>query len=472
MFNIESEEKRTSKTHKILVFGLIVLAVYIIIGVLFNFITLPNTYVNGKNVSFASKDTVIGDSIDEFDINFEGLDNKKLSFKSKDVDYKANVPKDASLDQNPLKWPISFFTKDNFDFDYNVNYDDEKLDNIIKSSELMNNVTKPEDAKLYYDGEKFTLKKEVLGDEIDYDKLKSSVVNALKTRNADVKLDESFYIRPNRYVSDKDLQKELEDANEVSKLDFKFNFKGFDEKIEGKTLIDMLDDKDKKLSLNYDKLHSYVEKIAEETDTYGKNRKFNATDVGEITVNPGVYGFKLDVDETVKAVYNAFDQRKSQEIEPVYERSGLERLDDGSDLGNTYVEVDLSRQHMWYYRDGEVLLSTDIVTGNLSENALTNVGVGSILSKENNATLKGEDFDGSKYETPVSYWMPIGWDGEGFHDAPWRGAFGGSIYQTDGSHGCLNMPPSQAQKLFELVDANTPVVVYESSTSYSPQMVY
>lgn len=472
VLTITNKEKYTSTGRKILVVGLVVLVIYIIGGVIFNFVTLPNTYVNGKNVSFASKDTVVGDSIDEFEVKVEGEDGRVLNFNSHDVDYKANIPKDASLDQNPFKWPISFFTKENHDFDYNINYDDKKLDEIIKSSELMNNITKPEDAEVVYQDGKFVIKEEVLGNEVDYNKLKDKLVEALQTRNADIKLDKSFYNRPKRLAEDSDIKKELKDANEVLDLSFKFNINGFDKKIEGETLAGMLEDNDGKLTLNYEKVYSYVASMAEETNTYGKNRKFNATDIGEITVNPGVYGFKLNVDETINALYEAFSQRKSQEIEPVYEKYGLKRLDDGSDLGDTYVEVDLSRQHMWYYRDGKVLLSTDIVTGNLNHNALTNVGVGSILSKERKSTLRGSNFDGSKYETPVEYWMPIGWDGEGFHDAWWRGAFGGNIYQSDGSHGCLNMPPSQAAKLFELVDVNTPVVVYESSTSYSPQMAY
>lgn len=472
MLIITNKDKHTSTGKKILVFGLIVLVIYIIGGVIFNFITLPNTYVNGKNVSFASKDTVVGDSVNDFEINIEGEDDRSLNLKSEDIDYKANIPKDASLDQNPFKWPISFFTKEDHDFDYNIQYDENKLDQILKSSELMNNITKAKDAEIVYDGSKFVLNEEVLGNEINYNKLKDRIIEALQIRDTNIKLDDSFYNRPKRYAKDSDIKNELEDANKVLDLSFKFNINGFDKKIEGDTLAGMIEDQDGKISLNYDKVYSYVENMAEETNTYGKNRKFNATDIGEITVNPGVYGFKLNVDETINALYEAFDQRKSQEIEPVYEKYGLKRLDDGTDLGDTYVEVDLSRQHMWYYKNGEVLLSTDIVTGNLKENALTNVGVGSILSKERKSTLRGSNFDGSKYETPVEYWMPIGWDGEGFHDAWWRGAFGGNIYLSDGSHGCLNMPPSQAAKLFELVEVNTPVVVYESSTSYSPQMAY
>ena len=285
-------------------------------------------------------------------------------------------------------------------------------------------------------------------------------------------MDESFYERPKVYAKDENLQKALKDANDALKLSYKFNINGFDYKIEGQTLADMLEYKDKKLTLNYDKLADYVSKMAEETNTYGKNRKFNATDFGEITVNPGVYGFMMNQEETTNSVLKSFDQKKSANIDPVYEREGFERYDDGSDLKDTYVEIDISRQQLWYYQNGELLLTTPVVTGDVSQKGFTNVGVGSIISKETNKKLKGNNFDGSKYSVPVKYWMPIGWDGEGLHDAGWRRAFGGSYYKYSGSNGCINMPPDQIRKLFEMVKYNTPVVVYESSTNNSPNMLY
>ena len=64
-----------------------------------------------------------------------------------------------------------------------------------------------------------------------------------------------------------------------------------------------------------------------------------------------------------------------------------------------------------------------------------------------------------EYETPVKYWMPFN-GGVGFHDASWQPTFGGSRYQTNGSHGCVNMPPEMAGKLFELISAGTPVLVH------------
>ena len=220
-------------------------------------------------------------------------------------------------------------------------------------------------------------------------------------------------------------------------------------------------------------LSEYVDMLASETDTYGKNRKFNATGIGEIVVGPGVYGFKLDHDGMIDKIYEQINSRKSGTIEPAYANIAYVRTDDGKDIDDTYVEVDISRQHLWFYKDGELIVESDFVSGRPVDGWASNVGVGQILSKNQNTKLRGTNFDGvTSYETPVSYWMPIGWDGEGFHDAPWRSGFGGDIYLTKGSHGCFNLPPSVAGTLFANVDPVTPVVVYESSTNNSPAMLY
>lgn len=256
-------------------------------------------------------------------------------------------------------------------------------------------------------------------------------------------------------------------------MSISFNFNGFDLKLEGDNLYDLFDVDESGLNLNYDRVHEYVKYLAEQTDTYGKNRKFNATGIGEIVVNPGVYGFKLNIDGMIDKIYEQVNSRKSGDIEPVYTNIAFTRTENGTDIGDTYVEVDISRQHMWFYKNGNLIMETDLVSGRNVDQWQSNVGVGQILGKEANAKLKGVNFDGqTEYETPVDYWMPIGWDGEGFHDAPWRGAFGGQIYLSNGSHGCFNLPPSAAKTLFENVDFVTPVVVYESSTNLSPPMVY
>ena len=49
----------------------------------------------------------------------------------------------------------------------------------------------------------------------------------------------------------------------------------------------------------------------------------------------------------------------------------------------------------------------------------------------------------------------------GFHDASWRNTFGGDIYKTNGSRGCINMPHAAAKKMYEHIERGVAVFVYE-----------
>lgn len=473
--DIITAENNKKKSRVLTLIVLVLISLYLIVTVIFSFIALPNTYVNGRNISYASKDEALRKPSEPFTITIKGRDERTATINLKDIDYKASIPSSASIDQNPFKWPLAFANIDNdeFSFDYNIKYDEDKLQKNIKSQALVNKVEEPVNANVKYEDGEFKIIPEVMGNTIDNKKLNAKIKDAIYNHKEEIVLEDDDYINPTVRNNSEELKKLLADAKTIEGMKIGFNFNGYDFKLEGQDFIDMFDTDKGSYELNYDKLTQYVSEIAEETNTYGKNRTFNATGIGKITVNPGVYGFILDVPATVDKVYELVNERKSGNVEPVYERAGFSREADGSDIGSTYVEVDISRQYMWLYIDGQVVLETSIVTGmpNTTKWA-SNVGVGSILSKATNQTLRGDSFDGSRYATPVDYWIPIGWDGEGFHDAPWRGGFGGNIYYSNGSHGCFNMPPAMAAKLFELVPFGAPVVVYESSTSNSPAMSY
>lgn len=473
--DVITEVNNKKKSRTLTLVFLVIIALYLIVTVIFSFIALPNTKVNGRDISFASKDEALKKPAEPFTIEIVGRDERKASLDLKDFDYSASIPESASIDQNPFKWPLAFanIASDDFHFDYNVKYDEEKLEKNLKGQALLAKVKEPENARLKYENGAFKIIPEVMGNKIDFGKLSKKIKDAIYSHKEEVVLKDDDYINPTVKNNSKELAALLEDGKTIEKMKIGFNFNGFDIKLEGEKFMEMFDTDKGSFELNYDKLTKFVDEVADKTDTYGKKRTFNATGIGKITVNPGVYGFVLDVPATVDEIYQLVNTRKSGDIEPVYERTGFRREADGSDLGSTYIEVDLSRQYMWYYQDGQVVLETPIVSGlpNTTKWA-TNVGVGSILEKASNKTLRGDGFDGSRYETPVKYWMPIGWDGEGLHDAPWRGAFGGAIYFSNGSHGCLNMPPAMAKKLFDLAPHGTPVVVYESSTHYSPAMSY
>lgn len=137
---------------------------------------------------------------------------------------------------------------------------------------------------------------------------------------------------------------------------------------------------------------------------------------------------------------------------PAYIQKGYVRgLDD---IGDTYIEIDMTEQKMYYYAAGELELETDIVTGNTGRRMGTPQGINYIHGKQRNQILRGAD-----YESFVKYWVPVVGN-IGIHDASWRGSFGGQIYQTGGSHGCINTPTANMSQLYEMVEVGMPVIMF------------
>ena len=154
------------------------------------------------------------------------------------------------------------------------------------------------------------------------------------------------------------------------------------------------------------------------------------------------------VDELIKYI----EAGESKTIESVYSYKALIRDED--DIGNSYIEIDLNNQMVYVYIDGELKIETPTVTGNVTKGHATPTGVDPVNYKQRNAVLRGPG-----YASPVKYWMPFN-GGIGLHDADWRTSFGGDIYKTNGSHGCINLPPSIAGQVYDLVYPGMPVVVY------------
>ncbi|MDO5346021.1 MAG: L,D-transpeptidase family protein [Lachnospiraceae bacterium] len=213
-------------------------------------------------------------------------------------------------------------------------------------------------------------------------------------------------------------------------------------------------EEDHKLSLDREAVLAYVQKLADQYDTQGKARKFHTSYGEEITLYKGNFGWKMDVEETADALIAEAQTAGRHYLEPVWDHKGV-LFQAGDDIGDSYVEVDLTGQKVWLYKDGEKLLETDCVTGTFGTERQTPGGVYSIFYMQSPAVLRG-----TGYESAVTYWMAFN-GGIGLHDASWRyGAFGGEIYKTNGSHGCVNLPKDAAKLIYETVEVGYPVVCY------------
>lgn len=208
------------------------------------------------------------------------------------------------------------------------------------------------------------------------------------------------------------------------------------------------------IKINESSVFGWIEELAAAYDTCEKEREFASTRGDTVTVKYVTYGTKLDA-ETEKS-YLLETLRSGAEDSsahvPAYIQQGYVRgLDD---IGGTYIEIDMTDQKMYYYVDGELTLETDVVTGNTGRRMGTPQGINFVYAKQRNRTLRGPG-----YASFVKYWVPVKGN-IGIHDASWRSRFGGQIYKTNGSHGCINTPTDVMSQLYEMVEVGTPVVMF------------
>lgn len=125
------------------------------------------------------------------------------------------------------------------------------------------------------------------------------------------------------------------------------------------------------------------------------------------------------------------------------------------DLGPDYIAVNIERQMVSFYRDGALAISSPVVTG-MPGGHETPTGLYEVMNYEHDCWLTGPDF-----HVFVKYWVGF-YPAYGLHDALWReeGAFGGEIYRTNGSHGCVNTPEAAMQYIYENSEVGTPVLVF------------
>lgn len=128
----------------------------------------------------------------------------------------------------------------------------------------------------------------------------------------------------------------------------------------------------------------------------------------------GDYGWWMNYDKEAEELEAMIEKGESGERTPVYYQTAASY--GTPDYGTTYVEINLTAQHLFFYQDGKLMMESDFVSGNSAKGYDTPAGVYSITYKQRDATLTGEN-----YQTPVSYWMPFN-KNIGMHDANWRPA--------------------------------------------------
>ena len=202
-------------------------------------------------------------------------------------------------------------------------------------------------------------------------------------------------------------------------------------------------------------LAAALEKLIEDNKADGIERKYLTLQRqgDEVHYNDWDEGWVLNRAELLKNVLSAIKDGGEVNAQYNYVGSVKQHFRNGN---NSFIEINLQNQYLWFYRKGNLVMSTPIVSGSLANSTPTPAGAFSVSYTKKDAKLTGP---GYSYE--VSYWIPFNGN-IGIHDATWRtSAYGGDVYMTeDGSHGCIEVPLDAAQLIYENASTYIPVYVY------------
>ncbi len=459
----DKKKKRIAITGIIIGISMIVL-IYFITAFYFSNHFFLKTYINGKDCSMmtaAQAAEVIRKDIDDYSLTILDRDgNIAAVIFSEQVDLTMDIEEQTKLlydSQNIFLWFVEIFRADSHEFPYELQYDSDKLKVALESTYLFdkNKVIVPEDAYIseYKEGKGYEIIPEKEGTLLDEQQLLEASGQALEKMQESIRLDEAgCYVQAKIKQDDVNLRRQCEQMNQMVNSRITYDWNGFEEIVDASIIQHWLLLENGKVLLDEEKVREFVEEKASEHDTYAKKRKFVTTQGVELTLRRGAYGWKVDREAETQELIRLIETGSVTEREPIYSVSAYHKGED--DIGDSYVEIDLTNQHLYLYIDGQIVLETDFVSGDVSEGNTTPPGIFGITYKTRDAVLKGET-----YETPVSYWMPFNGN-IGMHDASWRRKFGGEIYLTNGSHGCINLPVRQAAKIYEYMKKGFPVVCY------------
>ncbi len=206
------------------------------------------------------------------------------------------------------------------------------------------------------------------------------------------------------------------------------------------------------LLLNENAVAEYIASLAQKYDSYGMERSYLTHDGKTVTVNGGIYGNRLDQKAEREYLIQAFLDGNMADRVPEYIEKALYQGSD--DIGPTYIEVNLTQQKLYYIKEDELFLETDIVSGSIRGGHRTPSRICYIQGMYRNTVLRGPG-----YASFVYYWVPV-YGAIGIHDATWRNRFGGEIYLTNGSHGCVNVPLEKMKILYADMEKGMPVILF------------
>ncbi len=419
------------------------------------------TEINGLNVGGLSveeaEEKIAGDA-GEYTLIVADRDKNLYPLEGAQIG--GNYAPDGSVEkalkkQNPYGWLAAVFSGNRIDVATPMEYEEDMLRDAVSSLPcfLEENVKKPEDASIVRQDDAYQVVEEEQGNLLIFEKVVEAVKTAVSLGEGELHLTNEMYEKPVVTTESHEIVDAMASIEKYVSARIVYEISDYDESLEGAEIFDMIElHGDFSVTLKEDMIERFVQRLASKYNTYADVRRFTTSKGDVIEIGGGDYGWVIDKEKEAGLLKENILSGGTTHREPVYsQRAQVEGLED---IGNTYVEIDYTNQHMWYYEQGKLKLDSDIVSGNIAKGNGSPDGVFKVVYKQSPAVLVGED-----YESDVEYFIVFAYN-VGIHDASWRSAFGGSYYKTQGSHGCVNVPREAALELYGMIQKETPVIAY------------
>ncbi|MDO4619679.1 MAG: L,D-transpeptidase family protein [Lachnospiraceae bacterium] len=453
----------------------ILLISYCLIAASYSEKFLPNTYINGFKVGGKSVDyteELLKNSVEKYqlEVSFRGGKNEIIKSSDIDLTYVSSNEVQQLMDQQKrLSWLAAFFGKKTHStVRTSFHFDSDRLKTHLAglSEFAEENISYPVSSKIALNSDlTYRITDSSAGNNPDLDVIFQAVDSAINSSESRLSLElvEGAYKAPAATEDDEDLIASVEKLNKFVSTTVTIKFRdGETEVIDKERLTSWIGKNDDGLyeissEKIYTKIYGIFQKAAPKYEDVKTTMPFTSTMQGDVVEKCNAYGYRISIENESDKVYSALYDNKDTTVE--VENSIKETVD--STFGGTYIEIDITGQHLYYYENGSIVLDSPFVSGLESDpERRTPSGVYSVFDLQRDITLgslQAKD-ESQRYESFVSYWMPF-FESYGMHDASWRDEYGGEIYKTAGSHGCVNLPPEFAAKLYNNIEIWTPVIV-------------
>ena len=419
------------------------------------------TYINGVECSFLNIDSAVEkleQSINNAEITLLFADDKQYTclgtyfqIKVENIDELKNIISNKNSDDE---------NRYNIENLYSIN--EETARNYLSSLSVFSesNIRKPENAYLELnDQNQLVVKPEIYGNELNIEKAREYLINSLKAGKTIIDFKEITNIEPAILASDEKLNSQKDYINSILSTEIQYNlYDGSTYTLDANVIKNWIyRDDEGYYNIDIDgNVPKFVDELNKKAEYQLTSTQFNATGKGTINISFGRRTYAdLNKDKEIARIKEQLGKSGKVIFDPIYNP-----LPDYVNIG-TYVEIDLTRQRVWMYVNGECIVDTPCVTGDVAQGYSTPPGIFYLTYKTTDTYLKGDNADGTRYSSHVNFWMPFN-GGIGLHDALWRSNFGGNIYMTNGSHGCVNLPYNAAKTIYNNINTSIPIILYSS----------